>query len=50
MKLAREQVQQSLYIDRVVRENGNFYCHERRVPMKPVTSKLSWFHWSEQQQ
>ena len=31
MKLAREQVQQTLYNDRVARENGNFYCHERPV-------------------
>ena len=31
MKLAGEQVQQILYIDRVVREYGNFYCHERPV-------------------
>ena len=29
VKLAREQVQQTLYINRVVRENGIFYCHER---------------------
>ena len=37
MKLAREQVQQTLYTDRVVRENGNFYCHERPV--------CSWSPW-----
>ena len=47
VKLAKEQVQQNQYIDTipVVRENGNFYCHERPVcSLKPVTSKLSWFH------
>ena len=38
VKLAREQVQQILYIDRVVRENGNFFCHEGAcVFLKPVT-------------
>ena len=36
MKLVREQVLQIQYIGRVlnipvVRENGNFYCHERPV-------------------
>ena len=41
VKFAREQVQQILYIDRVVRENGNFYCS--REAWNPVTSRLSWF-------
>ena len=45
VKLAREQVQQTLYIDRVVRENGNFFLsREACVFLKPVASKLSWFY------